>query len=185
MRLLVHICVLCVLWLSAPIVGQADRSVQGDRVRIQLKWQHQFQFAGYYAAFEKGFYAAEGLDVMLIEGGLEYDPMHKLLAGEVQYAVGDAGVLLSRAAGKPTAAFRRATIKGWQYAIKHQQEIIGLIKGKYDSQHKSIVHLSYEVKIIEPLMLSTVVPVGFSNKQRWQGIATVLESLDHPRMRLD
>ena len=26
-----------------------------DTVRLQLKWKHQFQFAGYYAALEKGF----------------------------------------------------------------------------------------------------------------------------------
>jgi len=34
-----------------------------DKVTHQLKWFHQFQFAGYYAAKEKGFYAAEDLDV--------------------------------------------------------------------------------------------------------------------------
>jgi ABC-type nitrate/sulfonate/bicarbonate transport system substrate-binding protein len=25
-------------------------------VTLQLKWKHQFQFAGYYAALHKGFY---------------------------------------------------------------------------------------------------------------------------------
>jgi ABC-type nitrate/sulfonate/bicarbonate transport system substrate-binding protein len=34
-----------------------------DRVTLQLKWLHQFQFAGYYAALEKGFYREAGLDV--------------------------------------------------------------------------------------------------------------------------
>ena len=28
------------------------------KVKLQLKWKHQFQFAGYYAAIEKGFYKA-------------------------------------------------------------------------------------------------------------------------------
>jgi hypothetical protein len=27
-----------------------------DPVSLQLKWKHQFQFAGYYAALEQGFY---------------------------------------------------------------------------------------------------------------------------------
>ncbi|MCK4709159.1 MAG: ABC transporter substrate-binding protein, partial [Gammaproteobacteria bacterium] len=36
-----------------------------EKVTIQLKWYHQFQFAGYYAAIEKGFYAEEGLQVEL------------------------------------------------------------------------------------------------------------------------
>ncbi len=39
-------------------------------MRLQLKWVHQFQFAGYYAAIEQGYYAEEGLDVELIERDL-------------------------------------------------------------------------------------------------------------------
>ncbi len=32
-----------------------------ERVILQLSWQHQFQFAGYYAAIAKGFYQEAGL----------------------------------------------------------------------------------------------------------------------------
>jgi ABC-type nitrate/sulfonate/bicarbonate transport system substrate-binding protein len=32
-----------------------------DEVSMQLKWKHQFQFAGYYAALEQGFYRDAGL----------------------------------------------------------------------------------------------------------------------------
>ncbi len=38
-----------------------------ENVTLQLKWKHQFQFAGYYAALEKGFYRQAGLDVKIIE----------------------------------------------------------------------------------------------------------------------
>jgi ABC-type nitrate/sulfonate/bicarbonate transport system substrate-binding protein len=31
-----------------------------DKVSIQLKWDHMFQFAGYYAAVEQGYYRDEG-----------------------------------------------------------------------------------------------------------------------------
>jgi ABC-type nitrate/sulfonate/bicarbonate transport system substrate-binding protein len=31
-------------------------SAPPDTIHLQLKWFHQFQFAGYYAAVEKGFY---------------------------------------------------------------------------------------------------------------------------------
>jgi ABC-type nitrate/sulfonate/bicarbonate transport system substrate-binding protein len=27
-----------------------------EKISLQLKWHHQFQFAGYYAALEKGFF---------------------------------------------------------------------------------------------------------------------------------
>ena len=34
-----------------------------DEVIVQLKWVHQAQFAGFYAADKKGFYAEENIDV--------------------------------------------------------------------------------------------------------------------------
>src|SRR5258708_8412310 len=40
-----------------------------DAVSMQLKWKHQFQFAGYYQALEQGFYRDAGLDVTIREGG--------------------------------------------------------------------------------------------------------------------
>src|SRR5581483_8025810 len=40
-----------------------------DRVRLQLMWFNQAQFAGVYVARDKGLYAQEGLDVTAIEGG--------------------------------------------------------------------------------------------------------------------
>ena len=44
-----------------------------DQVSLQLKWRHQFQFAGYYAALEKGFYRDAGIDVEIREGGPDVD----------------------------------------------------------------------------------------------------------------
>jgi len=72
-----------------------------DKVKIQLKWLHQFQSAGYFIALEKGFYRAEGLDVELLEGGPNHNPMQDLKHGTVQYAVADAGALFYRAKGVP------------------------------------------------------------------------------------
>jgi NitT/TauT family transport system substrate-binding protein len=49
--------------------GASGSGGTGTKVRLQLQWVNQSQFAGYYAAKEQGFYAAEGLDVELIAGG--------------------------------------------------------------------------------------------------------------------
>jgi len=43
-------------------------AVELKPVKLELKWKHQFQFAGYYMAKEKGFYKDVGLDVEIIEG---------------------------------------------------------------------------------------------------------------------
>jgi ABC-type nitrate/sulfonate/bicarbonate transport system substrate-binding protein len=59
-------------------------------IRLQLKWWHQFQFAGYYAAIEQGYFAAEGLDVSLVEGTATRSPLEELKAGRADFAVADA-----------------------------------------------------------------------------------------------
>jgi len=38
-----------------------------EEVRVQLHWKHQFQYAGFYAALEKGYYKNFGIDVKLKE----------------------------------------------------------------------------------------------------------------------
>src|SRR5688572_885455 len=39
------------------------------KVRFQLQWVPQAQFAGYYAAQDQGYFREEGLDVTLLAGG--------------------------------------------------------------------------------------------------------------------
>ncbi|HCI70837.1 MAG TPA: hypothetical protein DHV30_09675, partial [Balneola sp.] len=55
---------------SLQIIAQdtGSSAQQEETVVLQLKWYHQFQFAGYYAASIKGFYAEEGLNVQINEG---------------------------------------------------------------------------------------------------------------------
>lgn len=81
---------------SLLATAQAD-----DRVVLQLKWRHQFQFAGYYAAIEQGYYKEAGLNVELREAEPGHDPLENVLGGEAQYGVGTSNVILARAAGEP------------------------------------------------------------------------------------
>ncbi|MBV5323632.1 ABC transporter substrate-binding protein, partial [bacterium] len=67
-----------------------------EKVRVQLKWYHQFQFAGYYAAQSQGFYQEEGLDVTLIEGAKDHSPDKIVLDGKAEFGVHDGGDLLYR-----------------------------------------------------------------------------------------
>jgi NitT/TauT family transport system substrate-binding protein len=43
-------------------------------VTLQLQWVTQAQFAGYYIALDKGWYAQEGIDLTIIPGGPDHDP---------------------------------------------------------------------------------------------------------------
>jgi len=56
-------------------------------VTLQLQWLPQGQFAGYYAAVEKGYFEEEGLDVTIVPSGGDIVPQDALTAGEVDYAI--------------------------------------------------------------------------------------------------
>ncbi|MGJ8640042.1 MAG: ABC transporter substrate-binding protein [Opitutaceae bacterium] len=75
-----------------------------EKVSLQLKWLHQFQFAGYYAAIEQGYYQAEGLEVELIEATHSEDPSDSVLDGRADFGVSNAEVLVLRAQGEPVVA---------------------------------------------------------------------------------
>lgn len=57
------------------------------KVTLQLQWVTQSQFAGYYAAVDKGFYKEEGLDVKIKEGAVDIVPQQVLASGQADFAV--------------------------------------------------------------------------------------------------
>ena len=57
------------------------------KVKLQLQWVPQAQFAGYYAAVSQGYYKDEGLDVEIVPGGADIVPQDVLSAGDVDYAI--------------------------------------------------------------------------------------------------
>ena len=72
-----------------------------ESIDLQLKWKHQFQFAGYYMAKEKGFYKKANLDVNIIEYKNGINIVNKIENspnGGV-YGVGYPNVLLHKANG--------------------------------------------------------------------------------------
>ena len=272
-----------------------------DRVTLQLKWHHQFQFAGYYAALEKGFYRDAGLEVEIREGGPNVDAIEDVVAGRADFGVGTSGALIARArrqqvvvlaavfqhspaillvprrtgvtsvfalqgrllmdtpgsediaamlklagvdyarmprvkhngdprdlvSGKAdamvaystnepfvleqlgvpylafsprasgidfysdnlitseeeikkhpdrVAAFRAASLKGWQYALSHKEEIVDLILRRY-SQAKDREALLFEANQTEVLIQPDLIELGYQNPARWRAIAETYHAL--------
>ena len=83
------------------LAGLADGALAAEKITIQLKWQHQFQFAGYYAAQDQGYYRDAGLDVTLAEAVPGTDPLPAVTSGRAQYGVGGSRLLLARGGGQP------------------------------------------------------------------------------------
>lgn len=308
------------LWLlatssGAPVYGAqtaSDKSL--EKIVLQLKWQHGFQFAGYYAAVEKGFYREAGLEVELVEYLGDNSPLQVLLADKANYAVSDSGVAVSRALGEPVVAlaaiyqhspyaflvkedsgiqrvedfvgkrvsignrlehvellatlrraglktgdfipiptsfdseslirgetdvynayltnqgfvleqagfdiryilpshygvdfygdiltttekeildhpervrkFLEASLRGWKYALRYEDEVIELMLQRYNSLNYTREHLEYEARVSRELIQPLLVPLGHMNPDRWEhirGIFVELEFMD-PDLNVD
>jgi len=291
---------LLVLLVSQLITSQLSAQ-QLENVTLQLKWKHQFQFAGYYAAIEKGYYKEVGLRVNLLEAVEGLNPCDAVFKGKAEFGVCASDILIMRTqhkkavvlatifqhspqillaskksgiedvqdlAGKriaiePNAAdiiaymndegisldkcivdqlafnpdklisgeidaissystdepyilkkanfdytilsplmggidfygdllfttedliknnpelvsnFRKASLKGWNYAMDHPDEIIELIYNKYSKRH-SLEHLRFEAKQMNKLIMDDVVEMGYTNPGRWQSIAETYKKL--------
>lgn len=66
---------------AAILALSAGLAQAADKVTLQLKWVTQAQFAGYYVAADKGFYADEGLEVEIKAGGPDIAPPQVLAGG--------------------------------------------------------------------------------------------------------
>jgi class 3 adenylate cyclase/ABC-type nitrate/sulfonate/bicarbonate transport system substrate-binding protein len=272
-----------------------------DRVSLQVKWKHQFQFAGYYAAVEKGFYRENGLEVEIREGGPGVDASATVAAGGTDFGVCTSSLLLNKdqrtnnvvlavifqhsaaviltphrsgirsvselkghslmdapdsddiaamlkhegvdytslprvtndgnprhllngaadamvaySTNEPYAferlgtpylifsprafgfdfygdnlctskeqvakrpeqvqAFRVASLKGWEYALAHKEEIVDLIRRRYSTE-KTRDALLYEANQTELLIQPRLVPIGDQTIERWTTIANTYVSL--------
>jgi NitT/TauT family transport system substrate-binding protein len=65
--------------------GAAGGSGAGTKIRLQLKWVAQAQFAGYYAAVDQGYYRDEGLDVQILLGGPDIDPVRVVASDGAEF----------------------------------------------------------------------------------------------------
>lgn len=288
------------LLLVAMLIGATPASAL-EQITLQLKWTHAFQFAGYYAAKEHGFYRDAGLDVNIVEAMPDTDPVRNVLEGKAQYGVGTSNLLLERAAGKPVVvlavvfqqspyeiyaapnihsldqligkrimlepqsdellaylkkegvplerirqiphsfdanglmtgktdaisgyvsnepfyfkqahypyqtfsprsagidfygdnlftseqelqtnpqrvkAFRAASLRGWQYAKEHHDEVIALILARYSTQH-SREYLRFESDQMIPLLQPNLIEIGYMNPNRWRDIANTYADIGH------
>jgi diguanylate cyclase (GGDEF)-like protein/PAS domain S-box-containing protein len=294
-------------WILVRILGcllvlLSQPAVALYKVKLELKWFHQFQFAGFYVAKEKNFYKDAGLDVEIIERDIKSTPLADVLSDKVQFGISDTTLIRHKLDGKKVIllaaiyqhsplvlisldknkiysplelknkkvmyqkgiddaiivgmfenqglskhdfsaiahtfkddalltqdidamsaylgdqtyyyeskgyhlniinpanygldlygdllftsesffknhtqqalAFRKASIRGWIYALEHPQEAINIILSKYSTQ-KTKAQLLHEAKHIKAMIAPTVIDVGHVNPNRLQRIKTIYQS---------
>ncbi len=96
--------IIYMLSLSAQALPTMTQSHKGDKlehVTLHLKYMHAFQFAGYYAAKDQGYYQEAGLDVTINEALSGNLAINEVLSGSAEYGVWDNSLLNERVSGKP------------------------------------------------------------------------------------
>lgn len=130
--------ILLICLLPAGVMAKPVSVVELETVTLQLKYYHQFQFAGYYAALEKGFYREVGLDVKLKSNapGLK-SPIDEVLSGAAQYGVSDNSLVIARLESKPVVVLANVFQKS--PAVWIVREDSG-ISGLHDLVGKRVMH---------------------------------------------
>ncbi|MEN4045311.1 ABC transporter substrate-binding protein [Sulfurimonas sp. NWX367] len=101
-----------------------------EKVSLQLHWKYQFEFAGFIAAKEKGFYRDAGLDVEIKEYRTGMDVVDEVLSQRANYGIYNSSILLEYLQGKPLillASFfkRSALVLITQPSIHSPKDLIG------------------------------------------------------------
>jgi signal transduction histidine kinase/ABC-type nitrate/sulfonate/bicarbonate transport system substrate-binding protein len=94
-----------------------------EEVSLQLNWAHQFRFAGYYMAIEKGFYAQNGIKLNLLNAKVSGNSIDTLLNGQANYAISGADALIAKANKMPLVALS---------AISHESPLALMVRKDSD-----------------------------------------------------
>jgi len=70
-----------------------------EKVSLQLLWKHQFEFAGFYMAKEKGFYNENNLDVNIKEFHLGTDVIKEVESQKSTFGIAYPSIVLNKANG--------------------------------------------------------------------------------------
>ena len=104
-RLVLSLITILSLALTMPLSATSiTEQTSLTPITVQLKWKHQFQFAGFYAAVAKGFYQDAGFEVTLKEASPQTVPVEEVLSGRADYGIANSELMLYRLNGEPVTA---------------------------------------------------------------------------------
>ena len=126
--------------LAAGCGGSSKKSSSGgsssgsdckktDDVTLQSKWVVQAQFAGYYAALDKGFYKKRCLNVTIKPGGPDITPEQVVASGQAEFGIDWLPSLLAtRDQGSDIVNIAQVFARSGMTEITHKDSGISTIK---------------------------------------------------------
>jgi len=95
------IALISLLSYSSPAISSVPDFDTPQKVSLQLQWKHQFEFAGFYAAKEKGYYKNLGLEVEIRQYERNTDVIKSVLSGKATFGTQSSTVIKERMRNKP------------------------------------------------------------------------------------
>ena len=137
--MVIHFFIVCIALVSL-LNGAAL-----EKVSIQLDWKYQFEYAGYVAAKEKGFYQEAGLDVELREYQRGIDVVSDVLNHKAQYGIYNSSIVVENGRVRPivllaTYLHHSPLIFVAQKGLENPADLIGktLMGTKNELKHSSL-----------------------------------------------
>lgn len=135
-----------------------------DAIDVRLLWKHQFQFAGYYMAIEKGFYAEENLDVRLKEYDFNLDLVDEVIQGESQFGIARTSLLIDKNAGANVVALFAAYQQSPLMLLTRKDSNI-LLSSDLKNKNVMITNDAKKVGEIIAMLLQAGITVSDFNQQ--------------------
>jgi polar amino acid transport system substrate-binding protein len=124
------------------------------RVSVQLEWKHQFEFAGFYMAKEKGFYKDIGVEVEFKEFQNDINIVDDVVKGKSTFGISSSSLILEKLKHKPVvllASYFKQNVLA--LAVKKNIKTLQDLKGKkimavdWELEHTSIGAMLRDEKI--------------------------------------
>lgn len=112
-----------------------------QKVSVQLEWKHQFEFAGFYTAIEKGYYKNIGLEVELREYKEGIDISDEVVNHKATFGVSSSSLILDKLRDKPVVLIA-SYFKQNALALAVKPEITTPVQLK----NKKIMAVPYEIE---------------------------------------
>ncbi|MDG6777107.1 diguanylate cyclase [Thiomicrorhabdus sp. zzn3] len=96
---LIRFLFLLLLTSGTASAGHPENSLRP--ITVQINWNHQFQFAGLYAAIQQGYYQKAGMDVKIKSWRPGVRVAEEVASGQADFGVGYGSLVADYAQGKP------------------------------------------------------------------------------------
>ncbi len=139
MKTLYKLTIFLILLFNNSLFATSSNNLK--KITLQLEWKHQFEFAGFYAAIEKGYYKDVGLDVEIKEFKDGIDITQEVLSGNATFGISSSALILEKLNKKPVVLIA-SYFKQNALALVTKPEI----KTPADLKNKKIMAVNWEME---------------------------------------